>query len=111
VECEDSKNNAYGERNKLVAALSKIFPAWLGLHNNGEEDPSWDPEWLRTVLIQLPTGQVTWHIKESDLSMFPHLKQDLTKPWDGHDTPEKYRRLAALCKMWKPVCENDEGAN
>ena len=103
-----SKDSAYEERDKLVAALSKIFPAWLGLHNNGDEDPGWDPEWLRTVLIQLPTGQVSWHIKESELPMFAHLKQDLTKPWDGHDTPEKYRRLAALPAWPLVIVKSDD---
>lgn len=44
--------------------------------------------------------QLSWHIHKDDLEYFSHLKPGL-KTWDGHDTDEKYRRLAALrAKKW-----------
>lgn len=45
-------------------------------------DPA-EPEWP-TVYIELPTGQVSWHMPQH-----PEM-------WDGHDTAEKYRRLRAF---------------
>jgi hypothetical protein len=41
------------------------------------------PEWP-VVYIQLPTGQVSWHMPEHPWE------------WDGHTTPEKFDRIAAF---------------
>lgn len=88
------KDEAYAERNKLVCVLSKLFPAWLGRHE--ETDTNWGKEWLNIVYIQLPTGQVSWHIHEDLLPLFAHLELDLSKKWDSHTTDEKYERLLNL---------------
>lgn len=42
-------------------------------------DPA-EPGWP-VVYIELPTGQVSWHMPQHKLV------------WDGHDTDEKYRRV------------------
>ena len=42
-------------------------------------DPS-EPDWP-VVYIELPTGQVSWHMPAHPVA------------WDGHDTDEKYRRI------------------
>lgn len=42
-------------------------------------DPA-EPEWP-TVYIELPAGQVSWHMPQHP------------ETWDGHDTAEKYRRV------------------
>lgn len=89
-----SKDLAYMERNKMVCALSKLFPSWLGRHD--EADALWGKEWLNIVYIQLPTGQVSWHIHEDLLPIFAHLEVDLSKKWDGHTTDEKYERLLSI---------------
>jgi hypothetical protein len=85
-----SKNRAYLERNRLVAALSRILPAHLMQH---PPDPIWEGDWRWIVCIEGPTGQMTWHLHDSHLPLFMHLKE---KPnnWDGHTTEEKYERLA-----------------
>lgn len=93
-ELRKSKDAAYWERNQLVSALTKLFPSCLGKHE--ESDESWDREWMNIVYIQLPTGQVSWHIHDSDLENFSHLRTDLDEKWDGHSTDEKYNRLRAL---------------
>jgi hypothetical protein len=41
-------------------------------------DPG-EPEWP-VAYIELPTGQVSWHLPRHPIG------------WDGHETPEKYRR-------------------
>ena len=90
------KNDAYLERNLVVCALSKLFPAWLGKHDL-EQDPNWYKEWVNIVYIQLPTGQVSWHFHEDLLPMFEnHLEYDPYEKWDGHTTAEKYERLSNL---------------
>lgn len=81
-------NELYRERAQLAAALSKVFPASL------EIDPA-DPDWM-VCIIDLPTGQVSWHIALTDLDLFQHLPRDAGRVWDGHSTELKYMRLFAL---------------
>ena len=51
-ELEKQKDNAYWERNQLVSALSKLFPAHLAKHE--PEDKDWDDDWRTIVVIKLP---------------------------------------------------------
>lgn len=88
---EKRKDDAYEERNKVVAALSKCFPS--GIARTAIE--GWSEDWHGCVYIDLPTGQVSWHFHDSQAHLFAHLPPYHGK-WDGHDTEEKYRRLAAL---------------
>lgn len=81
-------NDVYRERAHLVAALSKLFPASL------EHDPA-EPEWP-VCMIDLPTGQVSWHIAPGDTDLFTHLPTGAGRVWDGHSMPQKYARLDAL---------------
>lgn len=96
------RNQAYTERNRLVALLAAIFPSWRTKHQptpsgavdvgcDGAHD--WDPEWLNVIGIQLPTGQCTWHIHDSEMSLFEHVPE-FDMPWDGHTTDQKYERIA-----------------
>lgn len=86
-----AKLTAYCERNYLVAALSKFYPAGLVR----TDIPDWDPEWHGCVIIDLPTGQASWHFHDDDADLFAHLGP-YAGQWDGHTTVEKYARLAAL---------------
>lgn len=91
TEATAAKDAAYLERNQVVAALAKCFPS--GIARTAIE--GWAPEWHGCVYIYLPTGQASWHYHDRDAHLFEGLPPYLDK-WDGHDTPEKYRRLAAL---------------
>lgn len=82
---------AYHERNMVVAALAKLFPS--GTARTAIE--GWDSAWHGCVYIDLPTGQVSWHYHDNEAHLFAELPS-YTKPWDGHTTEEKYRRLSAL---------------
>lgn len=102
------KDNAYWERNQLVAVLSRLFPSYLTKHP--ETDQNWDDDWRTIVVINIPvitrdctgrkidyteTKQLTWHIHDSEVTLFDHLiYQD--NEWDGHNTEEKYRRLRLI---------------
>jgi hypothetical protein len=87
-----SKDQAYWERNQLVCALSKVFPAWLEKNHY----PGVDPEWENVVFIDLPTGQASWHINTDEMGVFEHLSFIPGDSWDGHSTEEKYKRLASI---------------
>lgn len=93
-----AKDTAYAERNRLVAALSKLFPAWLERHP--DSDTAWEDDWRWIVFINLPngpgSGQVSWHIHDSELPQFDHLDRRSGNSWDGHTTEEKYLRLACI---------------
>lgn len=50
------------------------------------------------MFIDLPTGQVSWHVHDSELALFDFLPTSDQRCWDGHSTDEKYERLLA----WRP---------
>jgi hypothetical protein len=103
-----AKDNAYTERNHLVCYLSKIFPSYLERHP--EADKEWKDDWRWIVFLYLPTGQATWHIHDSHLSMFDHLKRNQGKVWDGHTTEEKYERMQTLKKgFWVTTRPSPDG--
>lgn len=88
------RDNAYRERNCVVAALSKVFPSHLADHP--KEDTTWEKDWRNIVYIGLPTGQVSWHLHDDDRWLFRHLEKREGNHWDGHTTEEKYNRLNRL---------------
>ncbi len=95
----EEKDGAYKERDQLVAALSKIYPAWLERHP--EEDKEWEDEWRWIVFVEIPTqdgrpSQLSWHLRDSELPFFDHLKRLAGNSWDGHTTEEKYERLRSI---------------
>lgn len=109
---EEQKDNAYWERNQLVAALSKIFPAHLAKHP--EEDKDWENDWRTIVAVIIPVEatkyrgqndkpvdfQLSWHVHDHEIPMFDHLEYKEFW-WDGHSTEEKYRRLRLLDQLNK----------
>lgn len=79
----------YRERAHLVAHLATVYPSTIGPH-----DPNW-PEWS-VVIIDTPTGQMSWHVAPTDLDLFRHVATSTINTWDGHTTEEKYERLRRL---------------
>lgn len=68
----------YAVRNPLIYEALYLaqkcgYPAGIRLD---PDDPTWP-----VVYLELPTGQVSWHIPE-------HVNL-----WDGHSTSKKYRRI------------------
>ena len=92
----DGSDGVYDERDRLVAAISKLFPSRLERHP--DSDVTWDDEWRWIVFIDLPTGQASWHIHDRELPWFKHLTRSCSKSWDGHTTEEKYQRLERLAE-------------
>ena len=97
----ETKDQAYTERNKLVAYLSTlrnsgILNAYLARHP--ENDLEWDDDWRWIVAFDTSEGQMSWHIHNSEFPLFRHLKVIKNYAWDGHTTEEKYNRLKAISK-------------
>lgn len=70
----------YDTRYALITA-ALVVAAILRYPYGVRIDPE-NPEWA-VVFIELPTGQVSWHLPQ-------HIH-----PWDGHTTAEKFQRIAA----------------
>lgn len=87
---------AYLERNQVVVGLAALALR-LGYQAGVAQTaiPGWEPEWHGCVYVDLPTGQVSWHFHQDNADLFAFLPP-YAGSWDGHDTPEKYRRILAL---------------
>jgi hypothetical protein len=83
-------NDAYRERNAVVAALIRTngWPCWLA-------DAPDAAGWV-IVYAETPRGQVSWHVGPDDFDLFDGFGTVAPVGWDGHTTEEKYGRLAAL---------------
>jgi hypothetical protein len=89
----EATDAAYTERNKCVALIARMalkLGCEVALTRTAIE--GWDPAWHGCLYIQLPTGQVSWHYHTREGYLFLGLPVR-GAVWDGHDTPEKYRRV------------------
>jgi len=90
-----SSEDAYRERDQCVALIAHLAAALgytVGIGEHDPKDRAWLPEWRTIIYIDLPTGQVSWHIREDERAWFADLPP-YTKPWDKHSVTEKYRRV------------------
>lgn len=90
---EHSVDDAYTERNKLVALLTSHYPS--GRKRTAIED--WDSCWHNCVYIDFPWGQASWHYHDDHAWMFSHLPE-YKGEWDGHTTTEKYDAIMRAAK-------------
>jgi hypothetical protein len=86
-------DEAYRQRNHLVAALARLFPSGI----RRTDIPGWDPEWHGCTFIDLPSGQISYHYHDSEMHLFEGLPA-YGKIWDGHDKEVVHARLALLAK-------------
>ena len=94
IDYEQEKDEAYRQRNHLVAALAHIFPSGIRRTNID----GWSSEWHGCVYIDLPIdppNQISYHYHDSQAFLFDDLPE-YTKPYDGHDKEEVHRRLQEL---------------
>lgn len=100
------KDAAYLERNQVVAAFAKMADAmgWRVVLARTVIE-GWSEDWCGCIFIETPAGQLSWHFHDSQAYLFDGLPNGTAK-WDGHDTPEKYRRLAVINPPHSPAsCE------
>lgn len=86
---------AYTARNGCIAAAT-LCAEGLGMHCWIAPDTDEPDEWI-VVGIELPSGQVTWHLPAGYRRPLEVTCYD-EKPsrWDGHTTEQKYERIAAF---------------
>lgn len=86
-------DTAYTERNRCVALIARmaLVLGWQAGIRPHEGD-LFDEGWNNVVMVDLPTGQVSWHYHDREAHLFADLPAYAGR-WDGHDTPEKYRRV------------------
>lgn len=104
------KDAAYEERTRVVALLLTFarrlgFRMGVGKHQDvpGEK---WDREWRTLVVVDLPTGQASWHVQEKLAYLFNHFPKYEPK-WDGHTTEEKYLRIERMMRWKRPAARCD----
>jgi len=91
------KDEAYGERNKCIAALANFirdiaypnFRVFVAEHVGDD----WEDDWRTVLVIEKGELQMTWHFHDSEKNLLSRLPTDKLYKWDGHDTKEKYNRL------------------
>jgi hypothetical protein len=84
-------DRVYAERNAVVALAARLALG-AGYQAYVATDETQDAGWKNIVFIELPTGQVSWHVHDREMGMFAQLPKGPNK-WDGHDTAEKYKRV------------------
>jgi len=72
-----------------LAALAVVLQYPMSL---GYDSKQPDPRWQTLLFIELPTGQVSWHIHKDDLPLFDSLPQNQII-WDGHTREERDTRI------------------
>ena len=97
VDLLEERDQAYTERNEVVAFLARlcysISSPGDNLYGAGlAEDLDAEPGWQNVVFIDTPVGQLSWHLHDRELGLLHTLPRYRGK-WDGHSTPEKRRRL------------------
>lgn len=85
------REQLYYKRNTLVKkavylARESGYKAGYVLHTPFEDIISgiWEPEWSIVALIELPTGQITWHMDSRGLQ------------YDGHSDSQKWERVSVF---------------
>lgn len=81
----------YEFRNKLIlmALVSALHLGYLGGIGTDPEEPGWP-----VIFIDLPAGQISWHIPEYQ------------KSWDGHTTAMKMHRIEEYVKRFGSSVES-----
>ena len=91
IECWNKRNDnskeqinaAYSERNKAVIILAKLALQFgLNAGKGKDDNEEWDDEWRNVVYVDLPDGQVSWHISPTELHLISDLPEYNGK-WDG----------------------------
>lgn len=86
------KDAAYAERDKCLVLMA-LMSQRLGLNVGMGIDPkASSDEWESVLFIDLPAGQVSWHIHESETHWF-YFVGAYDGIWDEHTTDEKYQRV------------------
>lgn len=79
-------DNDYEKRYDLV--LQALYMSNELGYESGIRIDANEPKWP-VVYIELPTGQISWHMPQHSIE------------WDKHDTESKYKRIDEFCSIYK----------
>lgn len=98
------KNGAYAERNELAVLVATMARA-LGLRAGWRLDRSAEKGWQTLVMVELPAGQVSWHLPDNEQAPVEKLPTCFL-PWDGRTKAEARQRIReAIFGGFKPAPE------
>ncbi len=86
---------AIRQRDDLLLLISNLYPA----HRTKAKKA--DPAlWRDILIIELPTGQISYHLPPAEVERFKHLPRG-PNTWDGHDEKERALRIWTLWNNWE----------
>lgn len=94
-----AKNLAYSERNKMLSVLANLVINHGLVACIGKDKMELAEEWENVIFLQLPTGQVSFHIHKDELNLFVNIPPCYNTKWDGHSTDQKWERLLEWSKF------------
>lgn len=95
-ETDLSVEKVYAERDKVLVLLAKMAQE-QGIPVGIAIDEDMPDVWKYVVVINLPTGQVSWHILEEELEWFTFLDNH-DMDWEDPAYEEKYKRVFKYVK-------------
>ncbi len=92
-----SPDAVYRERNMCIAGLARlaIRCGYRAGRIEYEADDGSDEKFQHVVIVELPTGQVSWHVKDRELKYFRFLPIH-EAPRQANSKEEKYKRIDEL---------------
>ena len=91
-------DDAYFDRNQAVmlAARFALELGYVAGWKPNKDDPGWP-----ILVIDLPTGQVSWHIPFGEAApvALGTLAHGYDGEWDGHTVEEKRRRIDSFLQI------------
>lgn len=86
----------YGQRDELLVVLSKLWPAVLMPTKREAAVAGTDQDWLWSLRIDAPMGQLVYPLSNASAALFGHLASEAANDWDGHTAEERSKRLASF---------------
>ena len=99
LELKRQMHGVYSDRNHAVLLAARLAED-NGLKVHVGIDPN-EPTWP-VVYIELPKGQVSWHLSPGYFERFSRLfRRAKPSQWDGHTTPIKHQRIRQFLRRKK----------
>lgn len=100
----DKINEVYTERNMCVSLIVRMAMAH-GFKTGVRPDKDWP-----IVFVELPAGQVSWHIPETEFHKYFPSMNEYDGEYDRHTTEEKYRRVTLdYDRQWEETLNSPHG--
>jgi hypothetical protein len=89
-----SMNEIYAHRAILYVALVKHISSMAWKSKRHQDGSTYDGWFI--LGVELPTGQISYHVPEKFWDKLPEIKELEASPFDGHTSDDVLKRLT----MW-----------